>query len=76
MVRELLNDTSRRPMILHCASANRVGAVWLVHRVIDDGLDYDVALAEAKKVGLRSAEYQQAAESYLRRTLAHSTLKQ
>jgi protein tyrosine phosphatase (PTP) superfamily phosphohydrolase (DUF442 family) len=74
-VRQLLNDTSHRPMILHCASANRVGAVWLVHRIIDEGLSYDAALAESKAVGLRSAQYQQAAENYLRRTLARTTLQ-
>jgi uncharacterized protein (TIGR01244 family) len=73
--REVLNDTSRGPMILHCASANRVGAVWLVHRVVDDGLSYDDALEEAKTVGLRSQEYQQRAESYLRRALAQTTLQ-
>ena len=35
--RELLR-TAERPILLHCGSANRVGAVWLPYRVLDGGL--------------------------------------
>ena len=51
--RELLNEVER-PVLLHCASANRVGTVWLPWRVIDQGIEFDEALAEAKAVGLRN----------------------
>jgi uncharacterized protein (TIGR01244 family) len=74
-LRQLLNDKSQRPMILHCASSNRVGAVWLVHRVVDHGLGYEAALAEAKRVGLRSPEYLQRAKSYLRRASSQTARK-
>jgi uncharacterized protein (TIGR01244 family) len=66
-VRRVLNERKEAPVLLHCASANRVGAVWLVHRVLDGGIAYDQALAEAKAVGLRSAEYEARARDYIRR---------
>jgi protein tyrosine phosphatase (PTP) superfamily phosphohydrolase (DUF442 family) len=66
-VRNLLNDKEKRPLLLHCASANRVGAIWLAHRVIDGGLTYEAALAEAKTVGLKLPAYEEAAKSYIER---------
>lgn len=62
--RNLLKD-AEKPVLLHCASSNRVGAVWLPYRVLDDGLTLEEALEEAKEVGLKSAEYQQKAEEYV-----------
>jgi uncharacterized protein (TIGR01244 family) len=57
--------TAKRPLLLHCASSNRVGAVWLVYRVQDTGLDYEAALEEAKIAGLRSAGYIERAREYI-----------
>lgn len=65
-VREHLR-TARRPILMHCSSANRVGAVWLPHRVLDGGLSWDAALAEARTVGLRSPDYEAKARDYIRR---------
>lgn len=59
--------TAERPILLHCSSANRVGAVWLPHRVLDGGLSWDDALAEAKIVGLKSADYEAKAKDYIKR---------
>ena len=64
--REVLR-TAPRPMLLHCGSANRVGAVWLPYRVLDDGLTVEAALAEAKTVGMRSPDYERKALDYIRR---------
>ena len=64
--RELLN-TAERPILLHCGSANRVGAVWLPWRALDGGLSYDEALAEAKTVGLKSPAYEEKARDYIKR---------
>ncbi len=66
-VRKLLNDSSKRPLLLHCASANRVGAVWLAHRVLDGGLDYDAAAAEARTVGLKAPPLEDKAKDYIQR---------
>ena len=68
--RKLLSDKKKQPLMLHCGSANRVGAIWLVHRVLDDGIDVDVAVVEAKKVGLRVPSYLEKAKDYIARTKA------
>ena len=52
-------------VLLHCASANRVGAIWLAHRVKDAGLTMPEALAEAKEVGLKSKVLEDQAVKYL-----------
>lgn len=65
-VRELLQDNSRITLF-HCGSANRVGAVWLPWRVLDDGVPLDTALVEAKRIGLRNEAYEERALRYIRR---------
>ncbi|MCA9297830.1 MAG: hypothetical protein KDA28_02120 [Phycisphaerales bacterium] len=59
--------TAERPILMHCASANRTGAIWYAYRTLDDGLDEDAALAEAKAVGLRSPEYEAIVRDYIQR---------
>ncbi len=53
-------------VLVHCGSANRVGAVWLAYRVLDEGVAWSEALAEAKQVGLRTPGYVERAEAYIR----------
>lgn len=50
--------TAERPLLLHCASSNRVGAVWLAYRLLDEDAPIEQALAEAKEVGLKTPDYQ------------------
>lgn len=64
--RELLN-TSEKPILLHCSSANRVGAVWIPWRVLDGGIDMDDAVEEAKTIGIRTPEYEPKARDYVQR---------
>jgi protein tyrosine phosphatase (PTP) superfamily phosphohydrolase (DUF442 family) len=54
-------------VLLHCASANRVGALWLVHRVLDGRMAVAEARKEAARVGLRNQAYEAKALDYLRR---------
>lgn len=63
----LTDDVANRPMFIHCASANRVGAFWLVRRVLRD--DWDVARAEeeAGRVGMRAPALREAALDYIMR---------
>lgn len=51
---EILADEDNRPILIHCASSNRVGAMWYLHQVLNEGKDEDTALAEGKKAGLAS----------------------
>lgn len=68
-VRELLKDGGQKTL-LHCGSANRVGGVWLPFRVLDQGVDVDTALEEAKKIGLKSPFIQRKALDYIDRKQA------
>ncbi len=61
---ELLK-TAERPILLHCSSANRVGALWIPYRVLEDGLSVEDATAEAKIVGLKSPDYEKRALEYI-----------
>lgn len=55
-VRNALKARSDEPVFLHCASANRVGAVLIPHLVLDHGHEEEDAVDAAMRVGLRSAE--------------------
>jgi uncharacterized protein (TIGR01244 family) len=58
-------DKANQPVFIHCGSANRVGAVWLVKRVLQDGWPIDKATEEAKMIGLRSAPLEEFAKKYI-----------
>jgi uncharacterized protein (TIGR01244 family) len=60
-VQAILDDSAAGPVLLHCTSANRVGAVWAVLQA-RAGKPMDEALAEGKRVGLRSASMIEAAQ--------------
>ena len=47
-------DPANQPVYIHCGSANRVGAMWFIKRVKQDGYSVEDALAEAEAIGLRS----------------------
>lgn len=68
--KELRRAVDDRQVLLHCASANRVGAIWLAHRALDGGVDLARAREEAAKVGLRSEAYEERAIDYVRRMAA------
>jgi uncharacterized protein (TIGR01244 family) len=59
-----ISEPANQPMYIHCASANRVGAMWLIKRVLLDGWDVDRATAEATAIGLTSAPLKQFAVEY------------
>ena len=58
-------DTANQPAYIHCASANRVGAMWFIKRVKQDGWDEDRAMAEAETIGLRSERLKEFAVGYV-----------
>jgi uncharacterized protein (TIGR01244 family) len=61
----VIADKSNQPVFIHCASANRVGAVWLVKRVLQDGWPVDKATTEARAIGLSNAGLEQFALDYI-----------
>ena len=42
------------PVFIHCAVGARVGAFWMIRRVLRDGWEFDKALEEANRIGLRN----------------------
>lgn len=63
---ELVSEEANQPVYIHCGSANRVGAVWLVKRVLVDKWALDRAVEEAEAIGLRSPELKAFALEYIR----------
>lgn len=58
-------DPAHQPVYIHCASANRVGAVWMIKRALKDGWEIDKALAEAEAIGLTNAQLKTFATDYI-----------
>jgi uncharacterized protein (TIGR01244 family) len=47
-----VTDKSNQPAFIHCASANRAAALWMVKRIAVDKWDVAQATAEAEALGL------------------------
>jgi uncharacterized protein (TIGR01244 family) len=54
---KITDDPANRPMFIHCTAAIRVGAFWTIRRAVRDGLSFEAALEEGKKVGLVNAPH-------------------
>jgi protein tyrosine phosphatase (PTP) superfamily phosphohydrolase (DUF442 family) len=54
---KITDDPANRPAFIHCTAAIRVGAFWMIRRVLRDGWTVEAAEEEAKKVGLREAPH-------------------
>jgi uncharacterized protein (TIGR01244 family) len=59
-------DRSNQPLYIHCASATRVGVMWAIKRVMQDGWATDKALAEAEAIGLKNQALRQFVVDYLK----------
>ena len=62
---ETIANKANQPAFIHCASASRVGAYWLIKRVLQDGWSVEKATEEAKLIGLRSAPLEKFALDYV-----------
>lgn len=60
-----VQDPANQPMFIHCGSANRVAAMWLIKRVVVDGWDMERATTEAEAIGLTSPALKKFALSYV-----------
>jgi uncharacterized protein (TIGR01244 family) len=61
----IVSTKANQPVYIHCGSANRVGAVWLVKRVLQDGWPVDKATTEAKAIGLSAPGLEKFALEYI-----------
>lgn len=64
-LREYLREHGERPVLVHCASANRVGALLVPFFMLDQKRSRDDAIAAAQRVGMRSADLLQKALAYV-----------
>ena len=53
----LTDDPRNRPAFIHCTAALRVGAFWMVRRVLRDGWTVERAEQEAASIGLRDSPH-------------------
>lgn len=58
-------DKANHPMLVTCATANRVGAFMMIFRVVEQGWSEEKALEEAIKIGLRGEELKKFANDYI-----------
>ncbi|WP_077530946.1 fused DSP-PTPase phosphatase/NAD kinase-like protein [Vreelandella utahensis] len=50
----IVSTTGNYPVLVHCASSNRVGAMWALYRH-HMGVPAEIALEEAKAAGLKTS---------------------
>lgn len=62
---KILADPANRPLFIHCRTANRVGAFWMIRRVLVDGWKLEDAEREAEKIGMHSKNLRQFALTYI-----------
>jgi uncharacterized protein (TIGR01244 family) len=60
-----VKEPSNQPMLIHCGSAQRVGAFWMIYRVTEQGWPEEKALEEATKIGLTRPELIKFAKDYI-----------
>lgn len=54
---KVTDDPANRPAFIHCTAAIRVGAFWMIRRVLRDGYTVQAAQEEAEKIGLKNAPH-------------------
>lgn len=54
---KITDDPKNRPAFIHCAASIRVGAFWMIRRVLRDGWSVEKAEEEARKIGLRESPH-------------------
>jgi protein tyrosine phosphatase (PTP) superfamily phosphohydrolase (DUF442 family) len=61
------SDPSVFPLFIHCGTGARVGAFWMIRRVLVDGWTPERAEAEAKQIGMKSPGLRDFAVDYVDR---------
>jgi protein tyrosine phosphatase (PTP) superfamily phosphohydrolase (DUF442 family) len=61
----IARDKANHPMLVTCATANRVGAFMMILRVLEHGWTVEEAGDEAAKIGLRGDELKKFAKDYI-----------
>lgn len=54
---KITDERNNFPIFIHCAAGIRVGAFWLIRRVLRDGWTLEAAEKEADQIGLRESPH-------------------
>lgn len=63
----VLREAGEQTVFVHCGSGNRVGGALIPFLMLDHGFEEEDAIAQAMRVGLRSAELLEWGLDYVRR---------
>jgi protein tyrosine phosphatase (PTP) superfamily phosphohydrolase (DUF442 family) len=66
-IHEVLRGAGERAVFVHCGSGSRVGGALLPHLMLEHGLEEEDAVAQAMRMGLRSADLLEWGLEYARR---------
>ena len=66
-----VGDPKNQPVFIHCGTANRVAALWMIKRVKVDAWPVEKALDEATAIGLTSEPLKKFALDYLEKGAEH-----
>lgn len=66
-IHQVLRDAADRPVFVHCGSGSRVGGALLPLLMLEHGLTEEDAVAQAMRIGLRSADLLEWGLDYARR---------
>ena len=62
----ITDDVANQPAFVHCAAGIRVGAFWMIRRVLRDGFTIEAAEKEAEQIGLKDSPHlNEFARSYI-----------
>jgi uncharacterized protein (TIGR01244 family) len=53
----ITDNVENQPAFIHCAAGIRVGAFWMIRRVLRDGFTVEAAEKEAEQIGLRDSPH-------------------
>ena len=59
-------DKTNQPVFIHCGSANRVGAMWMIKRALQDGWTVERAQTEGEAIGLTNPQLKEFAANYIK----------
>jgi protein tyrosine phosphatase (PTP) superfamily phosphohydrolase (DUF442 family) len=61
----IARDKTNHPMLINCATANRVGAFLMIFRVLEQGWSEERAFAEATRIGLTGEGLKKFSKEYI-----------
>ena len=59
--RAVVENEENYPLLVHCASANRVGFMWALYQ-LQNGIDVEVAIGQGRTIGMKPSRVAQVRE--------------